>query len=66
MGLGNDGRWHWKLSPPMETVDLYSGSDQAVHGELYSVSARSLARMDELEGSSRAHYERLPIKLVPD
>ncbi|KAJ1415151.1 Gamma-glutamylcyclotransferase, AIG2-like [Sesbania bispinosa] len=42
------------------------GSGQPVHGELYSVSARGLVRMDELEGTSRAHYERLPIKLVPD
>ncbi|XP_027356188.1 putative gamma-glutamylcyclotransferase At3g02910 [Abrus precatorius] len=41
------------------------GSGNRVHGELYSVSSRGLARMDELEGTTRAHYERLPIKLVP-
>ncbi|KAK7263985.1 hypothetical protein RJT34_31586 [Clitoria ternatea] len=41
------------------------GAGHRVHGELYSVSTRGLARMDELEGTSRAHYERLPIKLVP-
>ncbi|KAL9296159.1 hypothetical protein ACSQ67_022055 [Phaseolus vulgaris] len=41
------------------------GSGCRVHGELYSVSTRGLARMDELEGTSRAHYERLPIKVVP-
>ncbi|MED6157984.1 hypothetical protein PIB30_028694 [Stylosanthes scabra] len=41
------------------------GSGHNVHGELYSVSARGLARMDELEGTTRHHYERLPIKLVP-
>lgn len=41
------------------------GSGQSVHGELYSVSSRGLARMDELEGTSRAHYERLPINVVP-
>ena len=41
------------------------GSGHHVHGELYSVSARGLARMDELEGTTRQHYERLPVKLVP-
>lgn len=41
------------------------GSGHRVHGELYSVSARGLARMDELEGTTRQHYERLPVKLVP-
>ncbi|KAL5129686.1 putative gamma-glutamylcyclotransferase [Glycine soja] len=41
------------------------GSGHGVHGELYSVSTRGLERMDELEGTSRAHYERLPIKVVP-
>ncbi|XLS50022.1 hypothetical protein HN51_010699, partial [Arachis hypogaea] len=41
------------------------GSGHKVHGELYSVSARGLARMDELEGTTRHHYERLPIKLFP-
>ncbi|KAK7341198.1 hypothetical protein VNO80_24124 [Phaseolus coccineus] len=41
------------------------GSGCWVHGELYSVSTRGLVRMDELEGTSRAHYERLPIKVVP-
>lgn len=41
------------------------GSGNRVYGELYSVSTRGLERMDELEGISRAHYERLPIKVVP-
>ncbi|KAL2329267.1 hypothetical protein Fmac_022694 [Flemingia macrophylla] len=41
------------------------GSGRRVRGELYSVSTRGLARLDELEGTSRAHYERLPIKVVP-
>ncbi|KAJ8761711.1 hypothetical protein K2173_004487 [Erythroxylum novogranatense] len=36
-----------------------------VTGELYAVTSRGLARLDELEGTSRGHYERLPIKLVP-
>lgn len=35
-----------------------------VKGELYSVTARGLARLDELEGVSRAHYERLPVEVV--
>ncbi|CAN6302738.1 unnamed protein product [Urochloa humidicola] len=36
------------------------GADR-VAGELYAVTPRGLARLDELEGVSRAHYERLPI-----
>ena len=40
------------------------GSGHRVTGELYAVSARGLARVDELEGTSRGHYERLPIQLV--
>ncbi|PQM39481.1 putative gamma-glutamylcyclotransferase [Prunus yedoensis var. nudiflora] len=39
------------------------GLGQRVMGELYAVSSHGLARMDELEGTSRGHYERLPIKL---
>lgn len=39
------------------------GCGQRVHGELYAVSFKGLARMDELEGTSRGHYERLPILL---
>jgi gamma-glutamylaminecyclotransferase len=35
-----------------------------VKGELYSVTARGLARLDELEGVSRGHYERLPVEVV--
>ncbi|XVF06842.1 hypothetical protein REPUB_Repub06bG0085800 [Reevesia pubescens] len=41
------------------------GSGHRVTGELYAVSARGLARVDELEGTSRGHYERLPIQLMP-
>ncbi|XP_019200401.1 PREDICTED: putative gamma-glutamylcyclotransferase At3g02910 [Ipomoea nil] len=40
------------------------GSGDRVWGELYAVSARTLARMDELEGTTRGHYERLPITLL--
>ncbi|OMO96666.1 AIG2-like protein [Corchorus olitorius] len=41
------------------------GSGHRVTGELYAVSSRGLDRVDELEGTSRGHYERHPIKLVP-
>ncbi|KAK9274856.1 hypothetical protein L1049_022110 [Liquidambar formosana] len=37
------------------------GSGHRVSGELYAVSARGLVRVDELEGTSVGHYERLPI-----
>ncbi|XP_058104044.1 putative gamma-glutamylcyclotransferase At3g02910 [Magnolia sinica] len=37
------------------------GSGDRIRGELYAVSAYGLARMDELEGISTGHYERLPI-----
>ncbi|VFQ63583.1 unnamed protein product [Cuscuta campestris] len=39
------------------------GSGHRVRGELYAVSPRALARMDELEGTARGHYERLPVAL---
>ncbi|KAB1205300.1 hypothetical protein CJ030_MR7G012064 [Morella rubra] len=39
------------------------GCGQCVDGELYAVSLKGLSRMDELEGTNRGHYERLPIKL---
>ncbi|XP_022747427.1 putative gamma-glutamylcyclotransferase At3g02910 [Durio zibethinus] len=41
------------------------GSGHQVWGELYAVSDRGLGRLDELEGTSRGHYERLPIQLMP-
>lgn len=38
------------------------GSGRRVRGELYSVSSvNGLARLDELEGVERGHYERLPV-----
>lgn len=40
------------------------GAGERVLGELYSVSPRAIARMDELEGTCRGHYERLPIKIT--
>ncbi|TVU44197.1 hypothetical protein EJB05_03632, partial [Eragrostis curvula] len=40
------------------------GSGHRVAGELYAVTPRGLARLDELEGISRAHYERLPISVL--
>ncbi|XP_010240851.1 PREDICTED: putative gamma-glutamylcyclotransferase At3g02910 [Nelumbo nucifera] len=39
------------------------GCGERVWGELYAVSAQGLARMDELEGTSRGHYERLPVEV---
>uniref|UniRef100_A0A0A9FIF3 Gamma-glutamylcyclotransferase family protein n=1 Tax=Arundo donax TaxID=35708 RepID=A0A0A9FIF3_ARUDO len=39
------------------------GAGHRVAGELYAVTPRGLARLDELEGVSRAHYERLPISV---
>lgn len=41
------------------------GCGQRVRGELYAVSFKGLDRMDELEGTARGHYERLPIQLEP-
>jgi gamma-glutamylaminecyclotransferase len=41
------------------------GCGQRVLGELYAVSFKGLVRMDELEGTTRGHYERLPIQLEP-
>ncbi|MQL84122.1 hypothetical protein Taro_016610 [Colocasia esculenta] len=37
------------------------GEGQRVWGEVYAVSGAGIARMDELEGTRRGHYERLPI-----
>lgn len=42
----------------------FQGQGHRVSGELYAVSARGLARMDDLEGVTRGHYERLPIRVV--
>lgn len=45
-------------------LNMPSSGDRLT-GELYAVSARGLDRVDELEGTSLGHYERLPIQLVP-
>lgn len=37
------------------------GAGERVAGEVYAVTARGLARLDELEGVARAHYERRPV-----
>ncbi|KAI3985414.1 hypothetical protein MKX01_033728 [Papaver californicum] len=39
-------------------------SGNQIWGELYSVSKLGLDRMDELEGISNGHYERLPIQII--
>ncbi|KAL3653918.1 hypothetical protein CASFOL_003599 [Castilleja foliolosa] len=41
------------------------GSGRRIRGELYSVSSGpGLARLDELEGLDRGHYERLPVSVA--
>ncbi|KAF5196991.1 Avirulence induced-like protein [Thalictrum thalictroides] len=42
----------------------FPGSGDRIWGELYAVSQIGLSRMDELEGITRNHYERLPIEVV--
>ncbi|XP_047328006.1 putative gamma-glutamylcyclotransferase At3g02910 [Impatiens glandulifera] len=42
------------------------GSGDRVYGELYAVSQSAIPRMDELEGTNRGHYERLPIKVIAE
>ncbi|XP_026381705.1 putative gamma-glutamylcyclotransferase At3g02910 [Papaver somniferum] len=42
----------------------FPDSGNQIFGELYSVSKLGLDRMDELEGISNGHYERLPIQIV--
>ncbi|XP_043716668.1 putative gamma-glutamylcyclotransferase At3g02910 [Telopea speciosissima] len=42
-----------------------SGHGDQIWGELYEVTAKGLERMDELEGISLGHYERLPIEIFP-
>ncbi|KAG5559064.1 hypothetical protein RHGRI_008846 [Rhododendron griersonianum] len=43
----------------------FPGSGHRISGELYAVSPVALARMDELEGTTKGHYERLPVKVEP-
>lgn len=43
----------------------FPGSGHRVSGELYAVSPVALAHMDELEGTTKGHYERLPVKVEP-
>ncbi|KAL1550606.1 putative gamma-glutamylcyclotransferase [Salvia divinorum] len=42
------------------------GRGHRVSGEIYAVSPAAVARMDELEGIGRGHYERLPIQIETD
>ncbi|XVF13634.1 hypothetical protein REPUB_Repub08aG0224500 [Reevesia pubescens] len=42
------------------------GHGHQVKGELYSVSTRGLVLLDELEGVSIGHYERLPIQVFEE
>ncbi|CAL9151826.1 unnamed protein product [Musa hybrid cultivar] len=41
------------------------GSGRRVSGEIYTLSPRGLARVDDLEGTHRGHYERLALAVVP-
>ncbi|XP_038887037.1 putative gamma-glutamylcyclotransferase At3g02910 [Benincasa hispida] len=41
-------------------------SGRPVRGELYAVSNHGVARLDELEETSIAHYDRLPVQVVGD
>ncbi|XP_042376077.1 putative gamma-glutamylcyclotransferase At3g02910 isoform X2 [Zingiber officinale] len=41
------------------------GFGRRVDGELYAVSSRGLSRLDELEGTTRGHYDRIPLVVVP-
>lgn len=41
----------------------FPGSGYQVVGELYAVSDKALVRIDELEGVSTGHYERMPVRL---
>ncbi|PIA39972.1 hypothetical protein AQUCO_02600429v1 [Aquilegia coerulea] len=42
----------------------FPGVGDRIWGELYAVSRIGLDRMDELEGITRNHYERLPVEVV--
>ncbi|XP_074316577.1 putative gamma-glutamylcyclotransferase At3g02910 [Silene latifolia] len=42
----------------------FPGRGRAVVGEIYEISPTSLTRIDELEGVSRGHYQRLPIRVT--
>lgn len=41
------------------------GSGHRVRGELYSVSPHALSLLDDLEGTSLGHYQRLPLLIDP-
>ncbi|KQK12022.1 putative gamma-glutamylcyclotransferase At3g02910 [Brachypodium distachyon] len=50
--------------PFLLNLPLVRGGAHRVSGELYSVTPRGLARLDDLEGVSRSHYERLPVSVA--
>ncbi|KAL4335777.1 hypothetical protein GQ457_07G011660 [Hibiscus cannabinus] len=65
---------HFTLQPHPLVIGPYGipylinlpGHGHRVKGELYSVSARGLVRLDQLEGTSIGHYERLPIQVCKE
>ncbi|KAL5769987.1 hypothetical protein ACOSP7_014141 [Xanthoceras sorbifolium] len=42
------------------------GSGHPISDELYTLSSYGLARVDDLQGTTRGHYQRLPVQLMPD
>lgn len=68
MGLFQTARPYPLVCGPYRVPFLLNlpGSGQRVLGELYSVSPAGLARLDDLEGTSCGHYERLPIDIDID
>lgn len=44
-------------------LNLPAAAAHRVRGEAYAVTARGLARLDELEGVATGHYERLPVEV---
>lgn len=41
----------------------FPGSGHQVVGELYSVTDKALLRIDDLEGVTTGHYERMPVRI---
>ncbi|MCE5166800.1 hypothetical protein HAX54_026851 [Datura stramonium] len=42
------------------------GSGHRVRGELYKVNSNGLGPLDDLEGTEKGHYERLPVTVTSD
>ncbi|XP_031483468.1 putative gamma-glutamylcyclotransferase At3g02910 [Nymphaea colorata] len=44
----------------------FRGKGDCVRGELYAVSAAGIRHMDELEGTSKGHYVRRSVVIMPE